>query len=418
MRKFMIAAVVLVASVHAADAAAPPPQDDDSVLERAVAVGRKYDLLLPPSGARLVWYQREKTDEARLAFLIEEKGKKAKRWLIVGDRIIDPIPGEAVIAQAKPTGISDRVEEAEYHWLPAVRCYALGHRDLARALLRKYKVEHPAPTSREVREAAYWSVLDQFQYPQTDRKLVLRHLENFRASGEAQGYEDELKHLIDCLRASLAPQKERNGKVEKLVERLLDDPFGEPRQTLERLNFDAVPTLIGYLGDKRLTRRYCCQLDRGLLHAAGCYLTLEELVWQLLAEIAGPALSDLKRMDKTKALAWWKAAQKTGEEANSVALVFPKGARSVNRHHLAVLRERYPKQLPQLYKRVVEARVPPCRPCGGVIGGRGSGLLPRLIPVDSSEVAKAIRNSNLPEKVKQEALRLGADRPEDQPQAK
>jgi hypothetical protein len=136
------------------------------------------------------------------------------------------------------------------------------------------------------------------------------------------------------------------------------DPPDPYDRVLER-GFDAVPALIAHLDDRRLTRG--AQL-LGFNNAWGLYTyRVGDQCQSILDGMSGgetkvdaedPTPAELRK----KATVWFDSVQKLGEERWAVDNAIPEGSVLLNEFALRVVRAKYPRHLPRLYRAVLNDR--------------------------------------------------------------
>src|SRR5262249_48418957 len=109
------------------------------------------------------------------------------------------------------------------------------------------------------------------------------------------------------------------------------------------MGFAAVPRLLEYLGDKRLTRSRTDDFDAKPKRVG-------EIVLHFLSELAG------KPLDEVAAKLWWAKAKAQSEETYLVTHALPKSGNHPNEVILRILCRRYPQHLPALYQEVLDKR--------------------------------------------------------------
>jgi hypothetical protein len=179
------------------------------------------------------------------------------------------------------------------------------------------------------------------------------------------------QRLLRSLELSLVPSKARPGSIEALIDDLVNYNNetgwnaewweGDHFKRIAVLGFDAVPLLIEHLEDDRLTRGVLM----GFYDHRPWNLRVRHVVSDLLSKLAGEeleiSLADRSKgmmLDKAEALRWWNEARKVGEEAYLLAHVLParKVGAALNQHQLKVIQKKYPKDIPALYRTVLDRR--------------------------------------------------------------
>jgi hypothetical protein len=168
----------------------------------------------------------------------------------------------------------------------------------------------------------------------------------------------------------LAPRKAKPGRVQALADGLVEvcstglkfDSAPDPHYlALVEEGFAAVPAVIDHLDDTRLTR---C---RGAVQASGLedHLRVCDVANAFLLGLAGEGAEEEgfggqegRPIGKAAAQAWWEKASKVGEEAYLLAHILPRDNKAEwpHDHPLRVLVKKYPKDLPKLYRDVVDGR--------------------------------------------------------------
>jgi hypothetical protein len=367
---------------------------------------RGYGLPLPPAGARLVRYKAGGGSIVNrkvqpiiygLAFeikpatrtegpcLLRGTQRRSPRW----DWHLRPVAPE-------PDAVKDVTVGGEDGLALALQCHARGWDRLARYLLEKsQRGANAPPRERLVRMAwSYW--VSQVTEPKIDRAPVARRLKELMR--EDRDLDDEYNRaLLKSLELALVPSKARPGSVEALIDDLVDcdsdagsgsalEP-GDRYWRLARLGFDAVPSLLKHLDDDRLTRA----LMPGSTNFSSRHLRVADVAGDLLEGLAGQDLGrdwlgrqQGERVPKAEAKNWWDRARKVGEEPYLLAHAFSadRGG-EVSEHVLSVIATKYPRQVPSLYRTVLDKR-------------------PEL---DSSALAEAVLRCKMPAEEKRALLR-------------
>jgi hypothetical protein len=385
-------------------AAAPPRPGLDELLVEY----RLQGLPLPPRNARLVRYQATSeyllNDKVvppsdSLAFLVRE-GKKV--WLLHGTQTLPlpepppPIEKPATAASARERGVAGLHDP-----LFAIQCYSLGWKELAVELLRQARQAGATVSRQKLRTTAwiYWE--GRISEPDSDWRLVLRHLKALLAQ-EGKEAPEYHHHLVRSLELALVPGKAKPGSIEALIDRLVQEPAttgtigaftrGEAYTDVASQGFKAVPALIEALDDERMTRR----VMQGFNNFPTWHMRVQHVASDLLEDIAGKNLERdwLRRQQgypvkKAAARAWWNEARKVGEEAYVLARVLPRDGVSVNTFYVELIAARYPRHLPQLYRT----------------------LLDKHPKMQGWHLAAAVAKSKLPHKEKVELFRYAVSRP-------
>jgi hypothetical protein len=254
----------------------------------------------------------------------------------------------------------------------AIQCHSRGWDRLARRLLDRSRKEKESTPDQLLRLAwGYWE--SRLTEPRGDRAPVARRLRELMRRSErldTEGHRD----LLQSLESALAPSKAKPGSIEALIDDLVDynadtGTFGpyEPEERywrIARLGFEAVPALIEHLDDDRLTRAKM----QGFNNFRDWHLRVRHVVSDLLEGLAGEDLGRdwLRRqqgypVEKAAAEKWWEKARKAGEEAYALEHVLPRKVKKGNtavpgRDLLNLIRDKYPKHIPSLYRTVLDKR--------------------------------------------------------------
>jgi hypothetical protein len=354
------------------------------MLDRLLKEHRAHHLPLPPNDARLVRYRsggggmvnnKVMPDVYSLAF--QMRGKDGKQELLTA-RVLWPgrysgfirrypgAEGRAVVPVKPVPAAARRLAGGEHETMFfALQCHSLGWTELAIEVLGRARVSEGAPSLLRLRKGAwdYWV----WQVPNegSDWRAITARLKALMAEEETlrQTYH---RSTVSSLEAALIPRKTKPGSIEALIDVVARQPartgtIGLPERAgaadrLSSLGFTAVPVLIDHLGDQRMTRH----VMQGFNNFHSWPMRVEDVVSDLLEEIAGRHLGRdwLRRQQgypvkKADALAWWDEARKVGEEGYALRHVLPDQAKDPHPHQLRIIREKYPKHLPRLYRKVL-----------------------------------------------------------------
>jgi hypothetical protein len=235
----------------------------------------------------------------------------------------------------------------------AVLCHYLGWSELAADALLSVRLEERAGVE-EIRLLAwhYWN--EQLPTPGSDWRLASRHLQRLLAlDPRLAADEPEVRDLLSDLAAAVAPRERPAGCLWRLIDDLVDFqtspyepavPFATDTAAgrIARLGFAAVPLLLEALEDTRLTR---VVIRRGRWLRERDLARVKDLALDLLQTIAGEPLG------RRQARAWWLRAMAAGEEAYAAKRVLSENNGEVDLHQLAVIAERYPRHLPEVYRK-------------------------------------------------------------------
>ena len=330
-----------------------------------------------------------------IGFLIEEPSEKKNGVILAGFEkfILKPEHGR-IVEKIKPdaTAIRERHISAELGIMgtnsllgTAVQCEARGWAEFAGnlfAIARRYDAGHPHSLTYQragedavtVMYTSVWQYLqDEAMRPKCDRAKIAEKMKRLLDAGHDLPRGGG-KWLYDALSAAAKPGKGEAGTPEALIDRLVDstksggamrrnDPdMADPYYQLEALGFAAVPALLEYLGDPRLS----CGMTQGFNNFPSWPRRVGDLVSDLLQDLSGDEL-EANWLDRQKggrvatetAHAWWKKAQAIGEEAWLVhgAIAKENDERSFpNASHLRILKARYPQRLTDVLRSQMELR--------------------------------------------------------------
>jgi hypothetical protein len=377
-------------------------------------------LPLPPKTAKLVRYEaggggvvngKVQPKEYSLAFQVKPGIKDESHHLLRGVHQWEPAwnPHAQEVAP-NAAAITDLVLYADDLLVLAIQCHARGWDDLARHLLTRNQQKTKVPPRDQLRRLAWFYWLDQLTQPAIDRAPVAKRLKDLMRQDQELDTETN-RALLKSLDLALVPSKARPGSIEELIDNLVD--YGATTGTIgifspeERywriaaLGFDAVPSLIEHLDDDRLTRA----IMQGFNNFPPWNLRVGDVVSDLLEGLAGHDIGRnwLRRqqgygVEKAEAAKWWAAAGKVGEEAYLLGHVLPADTKEEDRqadvsaHLVYVIREKYPRHLPTLYRTVLNQR-------------------PQL---DSRLLVHAVLRSKLPAKEKRDLVLEGVKHKENQ----
>src|SRR5262249_5557672 len=366
------------ATIFAAD---PPAKEQFDELLKAYKL---YELPFPPADAPLVLfptgggtYHKDKyRDNYTLGFQLKpakEGGPVRVFWGLGNIRELNRRE-VAKRVESRPEALKDADSFVDIEL--AVQCYARGWTDLATAILEREtgakRTARRSPEADLARSAwGHWS--DEYLRPETDRGEIARLLKIIMKR-RADDFGESERGVLRSLELSLLPDKGKPGTVEALVDDLIDatstDRSGalvrtrEPHPAymkLARLGFDAVPTLIEHLNDERLTRAY----KQGFNNFKGYNYRIGDMVCDILQGFAGEDvgkgwLDRLQgyRLEKEAVEKWWVEAKKVGEEKYFVQHVLNADPNSRWPSHLIldVLAHKYPKRLPDVYRKMLDER--------------------------------------------------------------
>ena len=294
----------------------------------------------------------------------------------------------------------------------AVQCQALGWQELASECLAKEEKPVSVSARKEVLDVAweYWTCRALVQ--EIDRKPIAVMLKKIRALAPERAAEFYADSMIRSLDLALAPSQAKPGSTEALIDGLVDASLGEEPyderldnstyRGLVRLGFSAVPTLLDHLDDDRLTRT---RTDSDI-HGSYCHIRVRDLVSDILEKLEGSdgaktwhwrtvdRGTSLEQVEKEDVLAWWREAQKVGEEAYLLKhAVNPEDGRKggwipqrSRRNQIAIIAHKYAKSLAKIYQ----------------------AILDRQLEMETKFIKSAIAGSSLSTEEKTRLLAMGA----------
>lgn len=354
--------IVLLLTAAVAPAADPPK----GKLAELVKLYQAYELPTPPKDAKLYRYAVPHREEKRppppprIGFgLTPDKDGVPTRFLVgcetdqFSSEFTTEIPPEIKHIPADEIGLST-----------VVQLHLRGWTDLAEAILARgghWSKENPELAL--ARPAwTYW--LHKLSDPTVDRSLIVRRMASAQQA-YPDGFRDDVSEMLYVdLRKSLLPSRAKPGTVEARIDEWLDIPEYFTPFSLDvrydavvREGFDAVPALIEALADTRLCRAthasfgglggpvryrirdFATDILRGFMYDGEPFAEKEE----------GIGL-DVKAVKK-----WWATVSKANEEEYVVSRVLTasKDESLPNEHLLAVIRHKYPKRLPAVFRKVL-----------------------------------------------------------------
>ena len=443
---WLLSVVVCVSAALAERPALPEPAPDFHIL---AILYREFGLPLPPPDAPLAriptgWQEVQDNGKDKplyaLGFVLNPATATAPAEILVGpcrskfepsksDGPLKILPAEKV-----------KVEDLTFEWnttFPlnpgpalAVQCFLRGHTDLAGKLLAASKkilrgsgpiavssggawmkhretvsyIGRPGDHAEVLLGGVAWSYwLNEIVKPDTDWKTALDAMRRIVATVPELN-DAPRKATLTSLAAALEPRRSKPGSIEAAIDDLVDcrhtisDLGGneKPDPAYDKLllmGFAAVPTLIEHLDDNRLTR----SVMTGFNNFPTMTRRVGELVSDLLSDLIAEAENDdwLKRqlgrtLEKERAENWWKTAQEIGEEKYLRTRVLPRSRDAELPHepHLKIIAQRYARQLPEIYREILDKRP----------------------EIQSWSVTEAIGRSTLPREDKLRLFQYGASR--------
>ena len=359
---------------------------------------REYGLPVPGKPARLMrlernWSSDGKGDaEAGLCFVLEGPDAKGNAVVLAGTTAVwvqeeqfVAIAGTAKDAEGmKPRLVSEPTQfKTDDQLVLAVQCEIRGYRALARVLLDRARVnqdqEKIRPLRERLAEVAWNHWCNVLNSPRTDAPTILRQLKRLlqrwpELAAEDDGHAERVEVQADLERAVKMPRAPA-GTIAAKFEALLDVPtywlnegadergvWGRPstwqkgmdspavEDAIAAEGLAAVPVLLTYMEDKRITRSAYAHsglggtdFNRLGIRAEGYLVELSGL-WT--PGSPGVSKKDLER--------WWGQLRGHDERKYLVEHVLGRDT-GVNKKRLAILRLRYPEELPGVYRRAAAA---------------------------------------------------------------
>ncbi len=364
-------------------------------LDNLLAVYREYGLPFPPERAQLVrWGSVEgglvngklQPVTFSLSFILKAGTEECPPILLDGTWKLEMSYNPKVIlfdpAKASVKDVDALLKDTHLDLdggLPtAIQCYARGWNQLAQATLAeslKAKGEDQKNHLSSKRRLAIigWNFWEkQLNESGTDWCMIAKRLKDF-VSIEKTLDTDQHRHLLESLDLALIPSKAKAGSVGAKIDALVNvrspgislqdislrDGEPDPRYAeLGELGFAAVPELISHIDDNRLTRT---RRIEGMSLPRSHHLRVGEIVIETLENLSGErfdAVWDDQRqrycVDKAKVLAWWQKAQGQSEENYLGDHALPAKGDWLNDHIVWLIAKKYPRQLPKIYRQILE----------------------------------------------------------------
>lgn len=376
--------------VLVAMAAEPPsryePDREPKTLDELYLAYRWHGLPLPPTDAVLIrWVERgylrggegvEEEKVPRLGLMVR-KLSGSKPAIVWGDGYVYEEVRASRLQPVLPLAkyLDRDVWFAEDLVTLAAQAYHLGWTELAHAAFDRAKTTARGgaytPTAEDrdhilltLRTMTWNESYRSLTEPGTDRKKLFRSLK-LVADNDARFRSEYQTELLRGIGLTLRPSVARPGSLEAFIDGLTEcdrtrasslDPLAPPDavdKLIER-GFDAVPALVAHLDDGRVTRARDLHGANNSIMIHVC--RVEEVCAWLLTDLAAetlPGHRDVTPAQFHKAVAdWYEGAKKNGEEQWALAHVV-RGDGGLNRLLLRLIRAKYPRHLPDLYKQVL-----------------------------------------------------------------
>jgi hypothetical protein len=348
-------------------------------LDALLAAYREYGLPLPPPKARLVRYMSgggavivRKVEPLTYSLAFEVRPATQAEGALLLDGVYlrrhdDHRHLEAV--DPAPAAVKDLRFIGDSRLAKAIQCHARGCDELARYLLEKSQEGADSLPREQVVQMAWYYWCGHLTKPKIDRAPIAQRLRRLIRQDRRLDTRAN-RALLKSLELALAPSRAAPGSVEALIDALVDydsnTSFGFYQQAdsywhIARLGFEAVPALIEHLDDERLTRAMMLPFN----NFRSFHLRIGDVVSDLLEGLAGENIGrdwlrrqQGQRVTEAQARKWWESARKVGEEAYLLAHVLPaKGKQEAIREQiLRVLRAKYPRHIPGLYRTILAKR--------------------------------------------------------------
>jgi hypothetical protein len=331
---------------------------DDAVsarLDHLLAIHRSYELPLPSPDAVLVRFTYSPGGNQRTTALAFCEPSELER--LTGNSWCQSV----TVVKPDPVTLGTEVDFGDLQF--ALQCHERGWRALARAALRKWlTVSAEQRGDRTLARLAWSHWRDYISHSSTPLSVIATHMKRALPHRGIENADDGA--LVRSLELAAVPRNSPPGSDDALIDELIEagdtGPFGQswPYRALALRGFAAVPALIAHLGDDRLVRHGRAQHDfRG---GRSHYKRVKDVVYQLLCEFAGEPLDQSD--DPASCLAnrsyavgkWFADAHKMGEEKYVGSRVGRSAHRGSERVLFAILVERYPARLPEVYRRLMD----------------------------------------------------------------
>jgi hypothetical protein len=376
-----------------------------ALLERYCELG----LPLPPPGARLVSINNgvseigpegKTTNWKSLGFVLRPSMKQQPPLLLIGTEEYSPSIDEGQqdvkrkLTDFQPdSGIPDHIDGrwgflsgAQFEICTgiatALQCKAEGMDGLARELWNRFgskgtrdehcKFYHPPnlPPRQALAHVAWTHYGNELAKPGSDRTALLTKMKSLMKAEPAIDSKEK-QEVIRSLELALVPGKSPPGSPGFMIDQLVEmnnpwtnpgDRNSDPRYLrLCETGFAAVPALIERMDDPRLTR----VIGGGFHHAPLRLCSVGEFATAALYGVTG--FDVIRRWrnphtdpvgSKADALDWFLEAQAVGEEAYYVKHIFPENPADERFNHcmLHLIAIKFPKQLPGIYRTILEKR--------------------------------------------------------------
>jgi hypothetical protein len=310
-------------------------------LDHLLTLHREYGLPVPPPDASLV----------RCAY-----GDRA--YLVIGpwSEVARAHPKQQgwslMVVKPDPVALGNQVDYGRLDL--AIKCHERGWRELARAAFRLWLARTRDRAERQLAGEAWWHWYYQIGHG-APLPVVAKHLK--RVLPDVGFANEGPAALVRSLDLSLVPARSAHGSDDALIDALIEEArdwglHAPAARALARRGFDAIPALIAHLGDNRLTRS-----RPALVSCDGnCFLRVKDLAYLLLCAFAGKELelSNDIALRTFAAGRWFADAQKMGEEKYVLERLGRKGPFLTDETPLLLLAEKYPKRLPEVYRRFLD----------------------------------------------------------------
>ncbi|MCW3097883.1 MAG: tolB [Chthonomonadaceae bacterium] len=359
-----------------------------ALLERLSEDYRAYGLPTVPKAAYLAYIEPRKMRpnqevERYLALVLPPAHPKEEPTYYAGlyheevsaEQTIRAVPAD----QASLKGTAKVVVQSEIlsfssdcDLMAAIQMQERGWTPLAMMFLERALTDYRGDARRDLAVEAwqYWNKV--LVKPDTDRKIALSSLQILAQTEFLQG-DAGRRALLKDLEATLAPTRAAAGSIGAEIDALVDcqdrtqgvpSKLSEADLRFRKLwlrGFEAVPVLLKYTEDRRLTRMESLGMGR----ASSYIIPVGEVVARLLAGLAGSEAAvgfEMQekfvgmRANRAKAEHWWKQASALGEETYLIRHVLPdKNSEQSwpNSHNAVLIAARYPKHLPELYREML-----------------------------------------------------------------
>lgn len=363
-------------SILAVGAEGREPVDPDP-LAPLVSLYRSYELPIPPQNSQLYRYVadrkvtivngvRQAPDEW-IGFGVSFDSEGQPKTLLFGIVEFETRSGHTTSIKLDEGDLAkDPAVHADLCF--AIQCEILGRRELAKSIVEtRSQNKSSAPPEHELAKSAWTFWSQRFREQGADRALVARRLSGALGAAPSR-FTPQDRLFLEHLVLSLQPTGAAPGSVDALIDEFIEisgrreEAFGSvpPKRAVVRRGFEAIPALIEHLDDNRLTRAVLERFD----NFPGYQYRVRHFARDILQGFADPqACSWLYQLrdddvDVASIRTWWTEISQMGEEAYALQHVLTSSNDAVrpNPYLLELLEYKYPRRLPEVYRRLLRDR--------------------------------------------------------------